>query len=139
MANQFTQLPMRKNNEIETRPMYVEEWLDSLPYIDFVSTSQLMHESLKATNKVQMKPGQRMELVTLYNRPYQYYVDSQGGHPSGSHRDRRGILLRTARVHPGPDAGRVRHAGLAGLRSAGPPARRLGPVASVRLLAERPR
>jgi hypothetical protein len=77
MAIQLTQLPMRKNNEIETRPMYVEEWLDSLPYIDFVTTSQLMHESLKATNKVQMKPGQRMELVTLYNRPYQYYVDSQ--------------------------------------------------------------
>jgi hypothetical protein len=77
MANQTVQLPLRKNNEIETRPMYVEEWLDSLPYIDFVTTSQMMHESLKATNKVQMKSGQRMELVTLYNRPYQYYVDSQ--------------------------------------------------------------
>ena len=73
-------LPIRGNGlnkQIEIRPAYVEEWLDALPYIDFINTSRLMHEGLSATNKIPMKPAQRMELVKLYNRPYQYYLDSQ--------------------------------------------------------------
>jgi len=63
--------------EIETRPMYVVEWLDSLPYIDFQNTSRLMREAIDATNQVSMKFPQRLELISLYNRPYQYYLDSQ--------------------------------------------------------------
>lgn len=73
-------LPMRASStgeQIETRPLYVEEWLDSLPYIDFKKTSQLLYEATKATNAQVLKPETRLELVELYNRPYQYYIDSQ--------------------------------------------------------------
>ena len=73
-------LPMRATpdgDQIETRPLYVEEWLDSLPYIDFKKTSLLLYEATRATNEQVLKPAIRVELVELYNRPYQYYIDSQ--------------------------------------------------------------
>ena len=76
----MNQLPLKKSaqgNEIETRPIYIEEWLDSLPYIDFKKTSSLLHEALLATNKANVKSATRIELIELYNRPYQYYVESQ--------------------------------------------------------------
>ena len=75
MAEQL-QIPLR-GTEVETRPMYVEEWLDSLPYIDFQNTIVVLYKALQASNRVVMKAGQRMELVTLYHRPYQYYLDTQ--------------------------------------------------------------
>lgn len=73
-------IPKRKTaagEEVETRPLYVEEWLDSLPYVDFKRTSRLLHEATRATNTQSVKAAVRFELVELYNRPYQYYVDSQ--------------------------------------------------------------
>ena len=73
-------LPVKKSAqgaEIETRPIYIEEWLDSLSYIDFKKTSSLLNEALVATNKADIKSATRLELVELYNRPYQYYVASQ--------------------------------------------------------------
>lgn len=73
-------LPVKKSangTEIETRPIYIEEWLDSLSYIDFKKTSSLLNEALVATNKADIKSSTRLELVELYNRPYQYYVASQ--------------------------------------------------------------
>ena len=76
----MNELPLKKaaqGNEIETRPLYIEEWLDSLPYIDFTKTSSLLHDALVATNKATIKPSTRLELIELYNRPYQYYVESQ--------------------------------------------------------------
>ncbi len=69
-------LPMR-GKEVETRPIYVEEWLDSLPYIDFQNTIKLLQQALQAMNAVPMKSSQRMELVTLFHRPYKYYLDTQ--------------------------------------------------------------
>ncbi len=62
---------------IDTRPLYVEEWLDSLPYVDFKKTGQTLYEATLATNQQTIKPAVRMELVQLYNRPYEYYIDSQ--------------------------------------------------------------
>ncbi|MBI2995073.1 MAG: hypothetical protein HYY48_12995 [Gammaproteobacteria bacterium] len=73
-------VPRRKTStgeEVETRPLYVEEWLDSLPYVDFKKTSRLLHEATRATNAQPVKTTTRFELVQLYNRPYQYYVESQ--------------------------------------------------------------
>ena len=70
------QLPMH-GGQVETRPAFVEDWLDSLPYIDFNQTITVLHAALKAGNRVQMKAGQRMELVGLYHRPYYYYLDTQ--------------------------------------------------------------
>jgi hypothetical protein len=66
-----------RGKEVETRPIYVEEWLDSLPYIDFQNTIRLLQQALQAMNAVPMKSTQRMELVTLFHRPYKYYLDTQ--------------------------------------------------------------
>ncbi|MFQ5659761.1 MAG: hypothetical protein ACE5GZ_05000 [Gammaproteobacteria bacterium] len=73
-------VPLRKTasgEHIDTRPLYIEEWLDSLPYIDFQKTSRLLYEATKATNRQPVKPAVRLELTRLYDRPYRYYLDSQ--------------------------------------------------------------
>lgn len=80
MPQPLHRLPLRKTAEgeqIETRPLYIEEWLDSLPYIDFNRTAGLLAEATGASNRQSMKPSVRLELVALYSRPYQYYLDSQ--------------------------------------------------------------
>lgn len=70
-------LPLRKDGQIETRPLHVEEWLETLPYADFQRTGQLLHEAIAATNKAVIKPGVREELHELYDQPYRYYLESQ--------------------------------------------------------------
>ncbi len=80
MASDINSLPTRKTStgiQIETRPLHIEEWLDKLPYIDFQKTGKILYEAIKATNKESIKPSARLQLVELYNRPYQYYIDSQ--------------------------------------------------------------
>ena len=75
-----TNLPMRKHGQqmiMESRPAYVEDWLETLPYADFHKTVALLSEAVKETNRVSMKPGQRFELVTLYHRSYEYYINTQ--------------------------------------------------------------
>jgi hypothetical protein len=76
-AHKLPLRPTANGDQIETRPIYIEEWLDSLPYIDFHKTSQLLYEATRATNEQVLKPSIRLELIELYNRPYQYYIDSQ--------------------------------------------------------------
>ena len=73
-------IPKRRTStgtHVETRPIYIEEWLDSLPYIDFNKTSRLLLEATAETNKESIKPEARLELISLYHRPYQYYLESQ--------------------------------------------------------------
>jgi hypothetical protein len=73
-------LPMRRTaagEQIETRPLHVEEWLDALPYVDFRKTGRLLVDATEATNTQSVKATTRLELVALYHRPYQYYVESQ--------------------------------------------------------------
>lgn len=80
MTSDISSLPTRKTStgmRIETRPLHIEEWLDALPYIDFQKTGKILYEATSATNKENIKPAVRLELVELYNRPYQYYLDSQ--------------------------------------------------------------
>ncbi len=77
MALAEGKLPLRKNGQIETRPMHVEEWLETLPYADFQRTASLLHEALAATNKVALKTSVRAELQELYAQPYRYYLQSQ--------------------------------------------------------------
>lgn len=66
-----------KGKLVEIRPIHVEEWLNSLPYTDFESTSQLLQAALRATNMQSVKPLTRLELVQLYHRPYQYFIESR--------------------------------------------------------------
>ena len=69
------QLPRRgKANRIETRPAYIKDWLDTLPYINFEKTSRLLHAALRATNDTELKPSTRLKLIKLYDRPYQYHL-----------------------------------------------------------------
>ena len=80
MQQETHNIPTRRGStgtHIDTRPIYIEEWLDSLPYIDFNKTSQLLLEATSQTNRENIKPEVRLELVTLYHRPYQYYLESQ--------------------------------------------------------------
>jgi hypothetical protein len=80
MSTNAHDLPMRRTaagEQIETRPLHVEEWLDSLPYVDFRKTGRLLVEATRATNAQSIKAVNRLELVALYHRPYQYYVESQ--------------------------------------------------------------
>ena len=80
MATDINSLPQRKTStgmQMETRPLHIEEWLDKLPYIDFEKTGRILYEATKATNKEAIKPSVRLELVELYHRPYQYYLDLQ--------------------------------------------------------------
>jgi hypothetical protein len=80
MTSDINTLPRRKTStglQMETRPLYIEEWLDKLPYIDFEKTGQILFEAIKVTNKESIKPSIRLELVELYHRPYQYYLDLQ--------------------------------------------------------------
>ena len=76
----MSQLPIRKTgtgDQVDTRPMYIEEWLDTLPYIDFNKTAALIEQALAATNKQEIKPSVRLDLMTLYHGPYEYYLESQ--------------------------------------------------------------
>ena len=62
---------------VETRPIVIEEWLDTLPYADFGKTCKLVLDAMRDTNQESMKFSQRLELITLYNQPYQYFIESQ--------------------------------------------------------------
>ena len=80
MKNDQDNLPLRKTpsgEQIDTRPIQIEQWLTTLSYADFDKTGQLLYEATLATNLQLVKPSVRMELVELYNRPYQYYIDSR--------------------------------------------------------------
>lgn len=80
MQQETHSIPTRRGStgtHVETRPIYIEEWLDSLPYIDFQKTSRLLLEATTLTNKESIKPEARLELARLYNRPYMYYLESQ--------------------------------------------------------------
>lgn len=71
------QLPLKDGaggNQIETRPALVKDWLDTLPYIDFEKTGRLLDLALRATNEAEIKSSLRLELIKLYDRPYQYHL-----------------------------------------------------------------
>jgi len=70
-------LPLRKDGQIETRPLDVEEWLETLPYADFQRTGQQLHQAMAATNKMPLKASAREALHELYSQPYRYYLESQ--------------------------------------------------------------
>ena len=62
---------------IETRPLYIEEWLESLPYMNFLQTSELINTAIRATNDVAMKSSKRVELIGLYDSAYRYMLENE--------------------------------------------------------------
>ena len=80
MSTSRYRLPLRETAggmHIETRPAQVEEWLDALPYTDFNRTAELLEQATAVTNQEPLPTSERLQLVTLYSRPYQYYLDSR--------------------------------------------------------------
>ncbi|MCC7412217.1 MAG: hypothetical protein IT495_11385 [Gammaproteobacteria bacterium] len=69
---------MADNDEpaVELRPAHVQDWLDALPYADFVKTAQLVEAALRATSAATVKPALRFELVACYRRPYEYLLQA---------------------------------------------------------------
>ena len=60
---------------IETRPVYVEEWVEALPYANPVVLLRNLHEALTKLNRTPVKPQTRLTLMELYRRPYEYLLD----------------------------------------------------------------
>lgn len=74
-------IPYRKSSDgnivIETRPLVIEEWLDTLPYADFQKACNKLLIAVRESNQQKMKYTQRLELATLYHQPYRYLMESQ--------------------------------------------------------------
>lgn len=70
-------LPLRRDGQLDTRPMQVEEWLEALPYTDFERTSNLLHQAISAGSRQTLKPATRQQLLELYDQPYRYYLHAQ--------------------------------------------------------------
>ncbi len=60
----------------DTRPAYVEEWLENLPYTDFAKTTHLLVETLRYCNQQGLKSSTRFELLDLYLHPYEYLLET---------------------------------------------------------------
>ncbi len=60
----------------DTRPAYVEEWLETLPYTDFDKTTALLIQALSHCNQQELKAATRFELLELYLHPYEYLLET---------------------------------------------------------------
>ena len=68
---------------VETRGVYVEEWIEGLPYADFGVVVRNVLEAVTKLNRSPVKPATRLSLMELYAQPYQYLMELQEKH-SGS-------------------------------------------------------
>tara|TARA_Y100001934_G_scaffold276573_1_gene373416 strand:+ start:101 stop:712 length:612 start_codon:yes stop_codon:yes gene_type:complete len=67
---------------VEHRRVYVEEWIEALPY---ANPSVLGNTLLEAVSKLTRNPAKaatRLALMELHARPYQYLLDMQRKHSS---------------------------------------------------------
>ena len=68
---------------VETRGVYVEEWIEGLPYADFGVVVRNVLEAVTKLNRSPVKAATRLSLMELYAQPYQYLMELQEKH-SGS-------------------------------------------------------
>ena len=59
---------------MDTRAAYVADWLGALAYTDFDNTIKLLTKAVDKTIQEKIKPSQLLELLALYDRPYQNYI-----------------------------------------------------------------
>ena len=97
-ASVFPLRDSQAGKQIDTRPLQVEEWLDSLPYADFHKTAWMLMEATKLTNQQTLKPSVRQELTRLYHRPYQYYLHTLL--QSGTQHTRQSIEAVQGQIYP---------------------------------------
>ena len=62
---------------VEIRPVYVEEWIESLPYANPLVLQRNFHEQLFKLNRTPVKPSTRLTLMELYLRPCEYLLELQ--------------------------------------------------------------
>ncbi len=70
--------------EVEVRSVYVEEWVDALPY---ANPGVLIHElqgALHKFNRSPLKPGLRFELLEHYRQPCLHLLENREMETSGS-------------------------------------------------------
>ena len=60
---------------VETRGVYVEEWIEALPYAHPQTLRRQLHEALFALNRTPLKPSARAGLLALYVRPYEFLAE----------------------------------------------------------------
>ena len=65
---------------METRGVYVEEWIESLPYADFGVVVRNVLDAVSKLNRSPVKPAIRLSLMELYAQPYQYLMELQEKH-----------------------------------------------------------
>ncbi|MCP4041626.1 MAG: hypothetical protein GY731_06670, partial [Gammaproteobacteria bacterium] len=63
--------------QAEIRPLYVEDWIESLPYADPERVSHEVYEALAVLNRSVVKPSTRFALLELYAHPYQQLLKAR--------------------------------------------------------------
>ncbi len=61
----------------ETRPLYVEDWIHSLPYANPNAVVQAVRKAISALNETPITGPARVELLELYAGPYKYLLESR--------------------------------------------------------------
>ena len=57
---------------VEIRGVYVEEWIEGLPYADPGVLVRNVLETVSKLNRTPVKPANRLALMELYAQPYQF-------------------------------------------------------------------
>ena len=62
---------------VELRGVYVEEWIEGLPYADPVVVVRNVLDAVSKLNRSPAKPANRLALMELYAQPYQFLMELQ--------------------------------------------------------------
>ena len=65
---------------VERRGVYVEEWIEALPYANPGVLANNLLETVAKLNRNPVKPAVRLGLMELYAKPYEYLLDLQRKH-----------------------------------------------------------
>ncbi len=65
---------------VETRGVYVEEWIEGLPYADSGVVVRNVLDAVSKLNRSPVKPATRLSLMELYAQPYQFLMELQEKH-----------------------------------------------------------
>ena len=65
---------------LERRGVYVEEWIEALPYANPGVLVNKLLEAVSGLNRNPLKPAQRLSLLEHYAKPYQYLLELQEKH-----------------------------------------------------------
>ncbi len=67
-------LAEKADPSVEIRPVYVEEWMETLPYANPPVMLGRVYKSLHKLNRTPIKASTRFELMELFLAPYRYFL-----------------------------------------------------------------